>query len=382
VDADTADTVPVNGLEPGQLRASALPPSWLRGVGRSAWLLVGVIALLVAVTWVLGIASTIIGPLLVSVVVGAVTSPVVDWLHRKRIPRALGALVVLLALVALGIVIVLLVVRGVTSESANIAAQADAALAKLHSWLKDLGLGQSASSETTSSLQHAVPTLIKTFTHGLAQGIRGLTSVVFFFSFSAFCSFFMLKDAPAIRAWFERSLRVPLPVASLVTKQTGSSLRGYFVGTSIVAGFNAFVVGIGALVLSVPLAGTIAVVTFVLAFIPFIGAVIAGAFAVILALGANGTTTALIMLVIVILANGALQNIVQPFAMGAALNLSPLVILVVTIAAGSFFGTAGMILAAPLTAAGVRISAGISGMRATSDGAQERPVRAENPLPS
>jgi predicted PurR-regulated permease PerM len=78
-----------------------------------------------------------------------------------------------------------------------------------------------------------------------------------------------------------------------------------------VAAFNAVVVGVGALILDVPLAGTIAVVTFVTAYVPVVGAFISGAFAVLLALGAEGSQTALIMLVIVILANGLLQNIVH-----------------------------------------------------------------------
>ena len=56
--------------------------------------------------------------------------------------------------------------------------------------------------------------------------------------------------------------------------------------------------------LGVPLAGTIAVVTFITAYVPFVGAFVAGAFAVMIALGAKGTSTALIMLVIVLLANG------------------------------------------------------------------------------
>jgi predicted PurR-regulated permease PerM len=64
----------------------------------------------------------------------------------------------------------------------------------------------------------------------------------------------------------------------------------------------------------------------------------------------------LIMLVIVILANGLLQNIVSPIAMGATLRMNPLLILVVTISAGAFFGTAGLILAAPLTAAAIHIT--------------------------
>ena len=75
-----------------------------------------------------------------------------------------------------------------------------------------------------------------------------------------------------------------------------------------------------------------------------------------IALGANGTTTALIMLVIVILANGMLQNIVQPFAMGSALDLHPLAVLILTIGAGCIFGMLGLVLAAPIASAVVHIS--------------------------
>ena len=88
--------------------------------------------------------------------------------------------------------------------------------------------------------------------------------------------------------------------------------------------------------LGVPLAGTIAVVVFVTAYVPFIGAFVSGAFAVMLALAAEGTTDALIMLVIVILANGLLQNIVSSIAFGATLDLNPLVVLIVTIGLGAF----------------------------------------------
>jgi predicted PurR-regulated permease PerM len=123
------------------------------------------------------------------------------------------------------------------------------------------------------------------------------------------------------------------------------------------------VVGLAALLLGVPLAGTIAIVTFVCAYIPYIGALVAGAFAVVLALGTEGTTTAAIMLVVVILANGALQQILQPIAYGATLGIHPLVVLIVTIGAGSLFGMIGLVLAAPLTSAAVHISADLGAAR-------------------
>ena len=180
--------------------------------------------------------------------------------------------------------------------------------------------------------------MVHTFIHGVANGISGIASVAFGVSFTVFSLFFLLKDGPKLHAWTDRHLGVPAPAAATITGGVITAMRRYFLGVTIVAAFNATVVGIGALILDVPLAGTIAVVTFVTAYIPFVGAVVAGAFAVLLALGTQGTTTALIMLVIVILANGLLQNIVSPIAMGATLRMNPLLILVVTISAGAFFG--------------------------------------------
>ena len=79
------------------------------------------------------------------------------------------------------------------------------------------------------------------------------------------------------------------------------------------------------------------------------------------------TGTAIAMLVIVLLANGLLQNILQPFAMGATLDLHPLVVLVATIAAGCLFGTLGLILAAPLLSAAVHITRDLARAKAQAE---------------
>jgi predicted PurR-regulated permease PerM len=233
-------------------------------------------------------------------------------------------------------------------------------------WLEDVGVDASGAQSATSSVEQSVPEIISTFVHGVAQGISGIAGLIFGLSFAVFSLFFLLKDGPTMRRFVDRHLGVPLPVASTITGGVITSLRRYFLGVTLVASFNAVVVGLGALALDVPLAGTIAVVTLVTAYIPFIGAVIAGAFAVIIALGAEGSQTALIMLVIVILANGLLQNIVQPIAFGATLGLNPLVVLIVTIGAGSLFGMVGLVLAAPLTSAAVHISKELAEARAAA----------------
>jgi predicted PurR-regulated permease PerM len=209
-----------------------------------------------------------------------------------------------------------------------------------------------------------VPNIISTLAKGVIDGIKGLTSLAFGLSFAVLALFFLLKDGPSLRAWVDRHLGLPQPVAQTITGGVITSLRGYFRGVTIVSAFNGVVVALGALLLGVPLAGTIGVVTFVTAYIPYIGAFVAGGFAVVIALGASGTTTALIMLLIVLLANGLLQNLVQPFAMGSALKLNPLVVLVVTIGGGCIFGTLGLILAAPLLSAAVHITGDLARARA------------------
>ena len=376
-DGDAPAVVQLDADQLRQLSAVFASPRWLRDLGIASWLLVGVAALLVGRTWILGMTSTIVIPVLVGLVISTVASPAVSWLHRHRIPRALGALAVLLVVIAIALLIVVLVVGGIRAQSDTIAAEASAAADKFEQWLKDLGVDQSGASAAAGNLKTSVPDIISVFTKGLAAGISGLTSLGFFLAFSAFSTFMLLKDGPALRRWLNGHLQVPPLVAQTITGRVVRSVRQYFLGTTIVAAFNAIVVGVGSVLLDVPLAGTIAVVTFVTAYIPFVGAFVSGAFAVVLALGAKGTTTAAIMLVIVLLANGLLQNIVQPIAMGATLRMNPLLILVVTISAGAFFGTAGLILAAPLTAAAIHISGDLAKVRGA-----RKPVTAPAPPPA
>ena len=82
--------------------------------------------------------------------------------------------------------------------------------------------------------------------------------------------------------------------------------------------------------------------------------------------------------VIVLLANGMLQQMIQPIAYGAALGIHPLAVLIVTIAGGALFGTIGLVLAAPLTSAAVKISADLARARAESE-AETPPGAAPSP---
>jgi predicted PurR-regulated permease PerM len=289
-------------------------------------------------------------------------------------PRAAAAALVLLGFVAIGVTILIVVIGGLTSQRGAISDETSNAADTIQSWLQSLGVDESGASSATETAKADIPAIISTLTNGIVRGIRGIASLAFGLSFAALSFFFILKDGPLMRRWLDGHLGVPRPVAQTITGGIIRSLRGYFRGVTFVAAFNGVIVWLGALILGVPLAGTIGIVSFVTAYVPYIGAFIAGGFAVLIALGAKGATTAVIMLIIILLANGLLQNIFQPFAMGAALDLNPLVVLVATIGAGCLFGTLGLILAAPLLSAAVHITKDLRQARLLAAGGVASPT--------
>ena len=165
-------------------------------------------------------------------------------------------------------------------------------------------------------------------------------------------------------------------------------LRGYIWGSTIIGLFNGAVMFLGALILGVPLAATIGVVAWFTNYIPTFGAIIGGAFAVVIAFGSGGWSKALPMLVIVIIANGSLQTVVSQFALGAALKLHPLAVLFATTAGAILFGAIGGIVAAPFLKIAIDSYSTAQGDRAVRRGrAGERsgrrraPPRPEPPAP-
>jgi putative heme transporter len=366
-------------LSEGELSRMFETPTWFRDLGLLAWFLVGVGAVFVGALFVLREISTIVAPVVAGGIVAAVASPLVAKLQQRGAPRFAGAALVLLLLLAIAVVVALLVFGGIVESSTEIKAAARQALDQVETWANDAGAN--GTSDAKQSVSSAVPSIGARLLQGTASGIEGLTSLAFFLSFTLFAVFFLLKDGPTIRRFVDRHLGVPYAVATVVTGNVLSSLRRYFLGVTIVAAFNAVVVGLGALILDVPLAGTIAVVTFVTAYVPFIGAFVAGAFAVMLALASQGTTTALLMLVVVLLANGMLQNVLQPVAFGATLGLNPLVVLIVTIAAGSVFGMVGLVLGAPITSAAVHIAQDLELISRPERAPPDEPVPEAEPVP-
>jgi predicted PurR-regulated permease PerM len=364
-------------IDPGELTGLFSVPDWLRNLGLISWFLVGFAVVLVGAVYVAALTQVIVVPVITALIVAAVCSPLISWMRRHGVPRGLGAALTLLAILALAVGMLLVVVLGITGQANDVSGHLDDAKNTIAGWAQDLGLdpgkADDAKREASSGISNSVSGLL----NGVVAGVKELSSIVFFLAMTVLSLFFLLKDGPLIRSWVEDHMGVPEPVARTITQRVLGSLRGYFLGVTIIAAFNTVVVSLGALLLGVPLVGTIAAVTFIGAYIPYIGAWAAGAFAVLIALGGAGSDAAAGMVVIELLANGLLQQLVQPFAMGAALGIHPLAVLVVTIAGGALFGSLGLILAAPLTSAVTRISADLARARAEAAEAASAPPAPE-----
>lgn len=321
-------------------------PIWLDTMGRGAWLILGVVLLAGVMLLLLGVVSSLLVPLVTAVVIAAIVVPLVDLLERWHVRRWLAAALVLLLGMAMVTAVTALIVKGVVEQSDEIAAQATSAYR------------QAADAEPaidSGDLPAVVGSMTRVLLRGLLIGSLGsAVGLVVGTVMGVFILLFLLTDWARIIAWTGHHVALPSRVGDRLVDNAVHAFRAYARGLSIIGVANGVVVGAGALVLGVPLAGTIAIVTFLGSYIPYLGAFVSGAFAVVIAYGAGGLRLALFMLAVVLLAQNTLQNLLEPKAFGSQLRLHPLVVLLTVSAGTILLGVFGAILAAPLTSVAVR----------------------------
>jgi putative heme transporter len=331
-----------------EFAASGIPP-WLRTFGVGSWLTLGIVAVTAVAVALLALVAEVAIPLAIAAVLAAILVPLADRLERWRVPRWLAATLVLLLGLAVTAGTIALVVSGIVDQSDEIWARLEDGLLELSSRFGD---GDEPAATLIDGAHDVVPTL----TSGVLGSIVSSAGVLFIgVALGLFMLLFLLKDWDEISGWTARHLGVPAASGQRVLDGMVRAFRGYAWGLTVLGVANAVVVGIGALILGVPLAGTIAVVSFVTSYVPYLGAFVAGAFAVLIAYGSGGLGIALAMLALVLLANGLIQNLLEPFALGAHLRLHPFAVLVIVTSAAALVGVLGAILAAPLVSAAVDV---------------------------
>jgi predicted PurR-regulated permease PerM len=320
-------------------------PSSLRTFGLAAWLALGIAAVVGLGLLLIALVAEVAIPLAIAAVLAAIMVPLVDRLEGWRVPRWLGATLMLIVGLSLVVAMAVMIGKAITSQSDEIWARVEGSLQKAD----DADLA--GPSDALLRTAHEVVRML--LSGVLGSLFSSVSSLLVGVVLAVFMLLFMLKDWALITGWAAGHLGLPAEVGRSILDGTVGAFRGYAAGLTLIGVANAAVVAVGGAALGVPLVGTIALVSFITSYVPYLGAFVAGAFAVLIAYGSGGLGVALGMLAIVLLANNTIQNLVEPFAFGTRLRLHPLAVLITVTTGTLLFGVMGAILAAPLTSAGV-----------------------------
>ena len=321
----------------------AAAPQWVKSIGVVAWCFIGVVVALGIVVSALSVVSSVILPLVFAAVLAVIFRPVELHMEQLGWKASLAAGAVVVGLLALLIGVVVITVRGITDQAESIGDSITAALDRV-----------SVEPETAEQIRSGIESLDPAVGFGFLSGLFASLGAVLHVGVSvvlgAMIMYYLLKDGGRLRRAFVSNLGAgPDGDLDVFVGDSVRVLRAYGRARTVMSAAVAAVVGVAALLLGLPLVLAMTVVNFVGGYIPYLGAFIGGAFAVVVALGDEGVPAAVIMLVVLLAANLLLENLVEPKVMGHQLQIHPIVVLVVTAIGGIVGGIVGLVLAVPFT---------------------------------
>ncbi len=322
-----------------------------------SWRLIVIVVAALGLLWTMRFFAVITLPIAVSLLAAALAIPVVQGLRRIGLPRGPAAGVVMV--IGIGTVALLLTFVGqqVAQGASDLADSVVTGLDQVRDWLRTgpLGISDSQLDGYLKEVQGAVSD--STGTGGVVTRVTEVGTavghVVAGFFIVLFSTYFFLADGDRIWAWLVRlSPRAARERVDASGRVAWVSLTQFVRATVLVALADAVGIMIVAAVLGVPFVVAIGVLVFLGAFVPMIGATIAGMVAILVALVDQGPWTALLMLGGVILVQQIEGHILQPFLMGRFVSLHPLGVIVAIGCGVLVAGIAGALVAVPLAAAG------------------------------
>lgn len=336
--------------------------SRLLGAGRSAWALVGIITAAAAIYLALAYLSGLVIPLVIAIVIGMLFTPLVDRLERF-LPRSVATGLVLIGLIALTFWTTLVTLKGIVEQAPQIAEEIRAGLETFVVWLADLGWDIADPDQIVSELEQILSSMLP----GLASAVgSAFTSVAAFIAgtlMALFFLYFVLADWAQLSGWVGRHLGVDPDVGEAMVDDTVWSMRQYFYVLTLSSLITAVVTGTAMVMLDLPLAFTVAVVTFVTSYVPYLGAIFSGTFAFLIALGSGGVSDAIVILLVILVVQNVVQPLVQAKLTQSALHIHPVVVFGSTIVGAAVAGILGATLSAPIVAMLIAINKRITEAR-------------------
>lgn len=334
------------------LEAGSVEPL-VRKAAAWAWRLLILLAALVALLWVIKKLEVIVVPVLLALMISALLVPAVDWIDKRGLPRgAAVALVVLGGFAVFGGILAFVIVQFVYGLP-DLTEQISRSIDSSRRWLIEGPLhlrGEQISNAGNAAIQ-ALHNNQSKLTSGALATAATITEVVTAAVLALFTLIFFLYGGRNIWAYVTKIF--PVGVRNRVREAGNAgygSLIGYVRATFLVALTDAAGVGAGLAIMGIPLALPLASLVFLGAFIPLVGAVIAGFLAVVVALLAKGLVYALITLGLLVAVNQLEAHLLQPLVMGRAVSIHPLAVVLAISTGGVLAGIVGALLAVPTVA--------------------------------
>lgn len=323
------------------------------GLQRWGLRLVIIAAAVYVLGWFIGHTWMVWYPVALALVVSTVLGPPVGWLRRQGVPSGLAAAGVMVTFLGLLASVVALLAPQVAGQAPDIADQASDGLFKIRDWLVDgpIQISEDQITNAISAVQDRLQDSAAAISAGVFSTISAATSAVLNLVITLILTFLFIKDGHRFLPWLgaiggRRAGEHTVEALSRVWRTLGGFIRTQ----SLVSLIDAVLIGIGLLIIGVPLAIPLAIITFFGGFIPIIGAFVTGALAVLVTLVTNSPRDALIVLLIVVAVQQLEGNVLSPWLQGKTMNLHAAVVLLSVLAGGSMFGITGAFLAVPVAA--------------------------------
>ncbi|WP_104523978.1 AI-2E family transporter [Blastococcus atacamensis] len=344
--AVTSSPAPTHGRGPKVQRG-------LRTLATLSGQLLLILAAVYVLGYVLGKLWVILLPIVLGLLIATVLWPPTRFLRKHGAPPALAAAVVLLGFLAIFGGIIAAIAPQVANQVTELADQATAGLQDVQAWFQGppLNLGEDQVGNAVDSVIDSIQGNAQNIAGYAVTGVSAVGNGLINLVLALILCFFFLKDGPRWVPWLSAQTgpRAARHVAALSYK-TWATLSEFIRQQAIVGFVDALFIGVGLWILDVPLILPLAILTFFGAFIPIIGAFVAGAFAVLVALVDQGFGTALIVLIIVLIVQQLEGNVLQPIIQGRGFNLHAAVVILAVTAGSSLAGIIGAFLGVPVAA--------------------------------
>lgn len=321
-----------------------------------AWRLLVIAGATYVLMWLVGYFAIATVPIAVALLISALAAPFVQALTRIGCPRSLSALLVVIAGFALVGALLTFAGNQVAAGASDLRDSAVQGLEQIRDWLHDGPLHAS-----DSQINGYIESMQKALSGGAEGGQvinqvgevgTALTQVLAAFFIAVFATYFFLADGERIWSWLVRlTPRAARERVDSSGRVAWVSLVQFVRATVVVALVDAVGIAIGAALLDVPFVLAIGVLVFLGAFVPMIGATVAGSVAILVALVDQGPLTALLMLAVVVGVQQLEGQVLQPFLLGRWVSLHPLGVILAIAGGVLVAGIAGALVAVPIAAA-------------------------------